>query len=67
MYDTWWCKNKVTDKTKAIIVVHTYGLPAEVQKIEQYCVDNNISLIEDAAEAHGIMVNKRPCGSFGKI
>lgn len=68
-----WCmtlddvKNKVTDNTKAIVVVHTYGLPAEVQKIEKYCVDNNISLIEDAAEAHGIMVNNRPCGSFGKI
>tara|TARA_X000000950_G_C13814670_1_gene619225 strand:+ start:97 stop:1230 length:1134 start_codon:yes stop_codon:yes gene_type:complete len=68
-----WCmnldeiKSKVTKNTKAILVVHTYGLPAEVSEIEKYCLNNKITLIEDAAEAHGITVDERPCGSFGKI
>ncbi len=68
-----WCmtfdemKQKVTMKTKAVLLVHTYGLPAEVLEIEKFCIDNNIFLIEDAAESHGISVGERPCGSFGKI
>ena len=69
---TWNMKfedvNKVvTPKTKAILMVHTYGLAAEAIKIESFCKENNIYLIEDSAEAHGQTIDGRPCGSFGDI
>ena len=38
----------------AILNVHTYGLPSEIEEIKEYCLKNNIYLIEDSAEAHGI-------------
>lgn len=60
-------KSKITEKTKAILVVHLYGLTAEIEKIEKYCKEKNIILIEDAAEAHGQIVGNRKCGSFGLI
>ena len=60
-------KEKVTKNTKAILMVHLYGLAAEAVKIEKFCLQNNIALIEDAAEAHGQMVSNKKCGSFGLI
>ena len=60
-------KKKVTNNTKAILMVHTYGLPADAIAIENFCEENNIILIEDAAEAHGQKINDRFCGSFGEI
>ncbi len=57
----------VTKKTKAILIVHLYGLTAEAKKIEDYCVSNGITLIEDSAEAHGQFESARACGSFGLI
>lgn len=52
-------------KTKAIIVVHLYGNPADLQKIDQICKKNNILLIEDAAEALGSKYKDEFCGLFG--
>ena len=59
--------SKVTSKTKAILVVHTYGLSAEIKKISEFCSKNNFYLIEDAAEAHGQKDQDLKCGSFGDI
>ena len=56
-----------TQKTRAVLMVHTYGLTAEASKIENFCKDNRIELIEDAAEAHGQEADNRKCGSFGLI
>lgn len=56
-----------TKNTKAILMVHLYGLTAEAQKIEEYCEKNGIILIEDAAEAHGQKESQKYCGSFGLI
>tara|TARA_X000000950_G_scaffold180425_1_gene218839 strand:+ start:2250 stop:3383 length:1134 start_codon:yes stop_codon:yes gene_type:complete len=58
-------KKVVSNKTKAILMVHTFGLACEATEIENYCKENDIILIEDAAEAHGQQVNKKKCGSFG--
>ena len=58
-------KKVVTNKTKAILMVHTFGLACEAVEIEKYCKEKDIILIEDAAEAHGQQVNNRKCGSFG--
>jgi len=60
-------KPLVSKKTKAIIMVHTYGLTAEIAPIMEYCSKKNIVIIEDAAESHGQMYDKKYCGSFGKI
>lgn len=60
-------KEKRTNKTKAVLMVHLYGLAAEATIIEKYCNENNLILIEDSAEAHGQIVDGRPCGSFGHI
>jgi dTDP-4-amino-4,6-dideoxygalactose transaminase len=55
-------KNK---KPKAVIVVHLYGMPAQIEKIEAICRQYEIALIEDAAEALGSTINGRKAGSFG--
>lgn len=60
-------KKVKTSKTKAIVMVHTYGLVAEAENIEKYCNENDIYLIEDSAEAHGQIINGKKCGSFGLI
>ncbi|NQU86428.1 MAG: DegT/DnrJ/EryC1/StrS family aminotransferase [Mariniphaga sp.] len=58
---------KITPKTKAILVVHIYGLPVDMEPILELCKKYNLYLIEDAAEMHGQTYNGRLCGSFGDI
>lgn len=58
-------RSKVSARTKAIMVVHIYGLPVDLDPIIQLCKERNIFLIEDAAEAHGVRYKGRLCGSFG--
>lgn len=60
-------KRVQTPKTKAILNVHTYGLPSEIKEIKEYCLKNNIILIEDSAEAHGIKYENQYCGTYGDI
>lgn len=58
-------EDKVTNKTKAIMPVHLYGQPAEIKAIKDICEDNDLILIEDAAQAHGAKYNGKKVGSFG--
>jgi len=58
-------QGKVTNKTRAIMVVHIYGLPVDMDPIIQFCSANAIVIIEDAAEAHGVRYRGKMCGSFG--
>lgn len=58
---------KITFKTKAIMIVHLYGLPAEVDKVLALAQKYKLKVIEDAAEMHGQTYNGKPCGSFGDI
>lgn len=58
---------KVTPRTKAIIMVHLYGLPVEVDKVLALAKRYNLKVIEDAAEMHGQTYKGKPCGSFGDI
>lgn len=58
-------KAKVTNRTKAIIVVHLYGLPAEMDQIVTFAKDNNLLLIEDCAQAHGAEYKGKKVGTFG--
>ena len=59
---------KVTGKKpKAVIPVHLYGMPAQIEKIVDICKEFEIPVIEDAAEALGSTFNGRKLGSFGEI
>ncbi len=58
---------KITPKTKAIMMVHLYGLPVEADKVLTLAKKYHLKVIEDAAEMHGQTYNGRPCGSFGDI
>lgn len=60
-------EQKITAKTKAIMLVHLYGLPAEVDEILGLANKYHLKVIEDAAEMHGQTYKERPCGSFGDI
>ncbi len=55
----------ITNKTKAIMLVHLSGLPAEVEKIRQIANQNNLLLIEDCAQSIGATFNSKKVGSFG--
>lgn len=57
---------KITPKTKGVIVVHLAGLVCpQMKDLQEICEDNNLFLIEDAAHAHGAMINSRKAGSLG--
>jgi perosamine synthetase len=60
-------ENKITNRTKAIMVVHIYGLPVDMDPILSLCKKYNLRLIEDAAEMHGQTYRGKKCGSFGDI
>jgi perosamine synthetase len=57
----------VTPRTGAILMVHTYGLGIPLTGLTDFCDRENIFLIEDAAEAHGVLVDGKKCGSFGNV
>jgi perosamine synthetase len=57
----------ISPATKAILVVHTYGLGLQLDELEIFCKKNSIYLIEDAAEAHGVIIDGRRAGSFGDV
>jgi perosamine synthetase len=57
----------VTEKTRAIMVVHTYGLPVDMDPVIEVADKYNLPIIEDSAEAHGLMYRDRPCGSMGFV
>jgi dTDP-4-amino-4,6-dideoxygalactose transaminase len=51
-------QEKVTSKTKAILVVHLYGQLAEMDSINEIAVQNSLIVVEDAAQAHGAFITK---------
>jgi len=60
-------EEKITEKTKAIIPVHIYGHPCDMDPIMEIAEKHNLYVIEDAAEAHGALYNGKKAGSFGNI
>ncbi len=58
---------RITDRTKAIMIVHLYGLPVEADKVIALAHKYHLKVIEDAAEMHGQTYRGIPCGSFGDI
>ena len=60
-------EEKITKNTKAIMVVHIFGLPVDIEPLLEIAKNNNIKIIEDAAQMLGQTYNEKPCGSFGDI
>lgn len=60
-------EQKITSKTKAIMIVHIYGLTVDLEPILEIAKKYNLRIIEDAAEMHGQTYNGKKCGSFGDI
>ena len=68
-----WCMNadlieeKITKKTKAILPVHIYGHPVDMDKVRKIADEHNLLIIEDAAEVHGALYKGKKCGSLGDV
>lgn len=68
-----WCLDpaqveaRITERTVAIMPVHMYGHPADVDAIARIAAKHGLFVIEDAAEAHGASVDRRRTGSFGDV
>jgi perosamine synthetase len=68
-----WCidpkliEEKITPLTKAIMIVHMYGHPCDMEAIMKIARKHNLYVIEDCAQAHGAEVNGQKAGSFGDI
>jgi perosamine synthetase len=58
---------KITKKTKAVMAVHLYGLPCDMDALLAICREHNLYLIEDAAEAFGTYYKGQHVGTFGDI
>ena len=70
--DTWQIdvnkiEDAITSKTKAIIGVHLYGQPFDIDVVKEICVKHNLFLIEDAAQAHGAKYKNITVGGFGEM
>jgi perosamine synthetase len=58
---------RITSRTKAIMIVHVYGLPVDMDPVLALAKQHGLQIIEDAAEMHGQTCKGRQCGSFGDI
>ena len=68
-----WCmsvnqvESKITSRTRAIMPVHMYGHPVDMDPLIELAKKHNLKIIEDAAEVHGGEYKGRKCGSMGDI
>lgn len=70
--DTWnmdvaQIEARITPRTKAIMAVHIFGLPVDMEPLLALARKHGLKVIEDAAEMHGQTYKGKPCGSFGDI
>jgi perosamine synthetase len=72
MYGTWQIdpsdvRKKITKRTKAVMPVHLYGFPSDMNEIKKIAGENNLLIIEDCAEAFGTKLQEKHIGNFGNI
>lgn len=60
-------EEKITARTKAIMVVHIYGLPVDMNPIMDLAERYGLFILEDAAQMHGQTYRGKPCGGFGDV
>lgn len=56
---------RISNRTKAILTVHTFGCPSDIKALKEICEDHDLFLIEDAAPAFGAEYDGKPVGTFG--
>jgi UDP-2-acetamido-2-deoxy-ribo-hexuluronate aminotransferase len=59
--------NAITPKTKAIMPVHLYGQPADIERITHLACENGLNVIEDNAQSFGATFKGKKAGSFGRV
>ena len=57
----------ITDRTKAVLVTHLYGMASKMDKITDICKRHNLKLVEDCAQSHGACFNGQMTGTFGDV
>lgn len=60
-------EEKITERTKAILVVHLYGQATDMAKIKKICDKYKLYLVEDCAQSHGAKFNGKMTGTFGDV
>ncbi len=60
-------EEKITNKTKAILVVHLYGQASKMDKVMELAEKYNLRVVEDCAQSHGAVYNEKMTGTFGDI
>ncbi|WP_394698793.1 DegT/DnrJ/EryC1/StrS family aminotransferase [uncultured Methanoregula sp.] len=60
-------EERITDKTRAVIGVHLFGQPFDVDAVKKVCESRNLKLIEDAAQAHGAIYHGEKVGGLGDL
>jgi perosamine synthetase len=58
---------RYTERTRAVMLVHLYGLCADLDPILSWCREKGLAVIEDASQAQGLLYRDRPCGAFGDV
>ena len=64
-FDLEDAKKKLTPRTKAVVAMHSWGLPCELDKISGWCKEKGLILLEDSAHAHGASMQGRATGTWG--
>tara|TARA_B110000503_G_C7161650_1_gene419945 strand:+ start:1924 stop:3060 length:1137 start_codon:yes stop_codon:yes gene_type:complete len=60
-------KKKINEKSKALLIVHPWGYPCNMEKVTGIVKTNNLYLVEDCSHAHGAIYDKKKVGSFSDI
>ncbi len=60
-------ERKITDKTKALVIVHLFGMPSKMDELIAIAKKHNLKILEDASHAHGATYKGKPIGSFGDV
>ena len=65
--DVQQIRKKVGPRCRAVLAVHLFGHPCEVDELKAFCIENNIFLVEDAAQAHGASLKNKKIGGHGDV